>query len=46
MEALEKAEKNQFFPHPFLGNLNKKQTIHFLSIHTLHHLKIINDILV
>ncbi len=42
---LKNATANQFFTHPFLGNLNKKQTIRFLEIHTKHHLKIINDIL-
>ena len=34
----------QYFLHPFLGNLNKKQTVRFLEVHTNHHLKIIKDI--
>ena len=37
--------KNQFFKHPFFKDLNVKQTEKFLTIHTKHHLKIIEDIL-
>jgi len=42
---LKDCEANQYFIHPFFGQLNKKQTIKFLEIHTEHHLKIIRDIL-
>ena len=42
---LKDCEENQYFMHPFFGQLNKKQTIQFLAIHTQHHLKIIRDIL-
>jgi hypothetical protein len=42
---LKDCEANQYFMHPFFGQLNKKQTIKFLEIHTEHHLKIIRDIL-
>ena len=35
---------NQYFMHPVFGSLNKPQTIRFLTVHTNHHLKIINDI--
>jgi len=42
---LKDCEVNQYFMHPFFGQLNKKQTIKFLEIHTEHHLKIIRDIL-
>lgn len=38
-------QKNQYFLHPIFGNLNSIQTMHFLRIHTNHHLSIINDIL-
>lgn len=37
-------QKNQFFKHPFFGDLNLKQTTKFLNVHTFHHLKIIRDL--
>jgi D-serine dehydratase len=42
---LKDCEEHQYFMHPFFGQLNKKQTIKFLAIHTQHHLKIVRDIL-
>ena len=45
LEALLKANKNQYFSHPIFGELNKKDTIRFLYVHTYHHYKIIKDIL-
>lgn len=37
--------KNSFFKHPYFGELNKKSTEWFLHLHTMHHYKIIKDIL-
>jgi hypothetical protein len=42
---LSKLEAKNHFIHPFFGMLNLKQAIRFLSIHTNHHLKIIDDII-
>jgi hypothetical protein len=44
IEALSKADKNQYFTHPIFGDLNTGQTFKFLAVHTNHHLKIIKDI--
>ncbi|SDS30585.1 hypothetical protein SAMN05216503_2633 [Polaribacter sp. KT25b] len=45
VEIIDKLDKNQFFTHPLFEQLNKKQTIKFLRLHTNHHLKIVKDIL-
>lgn len=42
---LDSFSENQFFNHPFFKDLNVKQTKKFLTIHTKHHLKIIEDIM-
>jgi len=54
-EALEKAkesvknwktlQKNSFYAHHVLLNLNKSKIKRFLKVHTNHHLKIVKDIL-
>lgn len=38
------ADPRPVFPHPFFGGLTALQGIHFLGIHTHHHLKIVADI--
>jgi hypothetical protein len=45
LKLLEELHNNAFFPHPYFGNLNLKETKKFLSLHNHHHSKIINDIL-
>jgi hypothetical protein len=45
LESFNDLEKNSFFIHPLFKQLNKKQTIKFLKLHTNHHFKIIKDIL-
>lgn len=44
LQKLEQALPNQFMPHPIFGILNKQQTITMISLHTLHHIRIIKDI--
>ena len=45
VQKLKQADKNQYFLHPFFGNLNKKNTFIMLDIHTRHHLAIVKDII-
>jgi len=41
---LESLPANSYFIHPIFGNLNLRQTIWFLRLHTKHHLTIIEEI--
>ncbi|WP_264564585.1 DUF1569 domain-containing protein [Flavobacterium sp. N3904] len=45
LDKLSTLPANSYFEHPFMGNLNLKQTIKFVKIHTHHHNKIINAII-
>lgn len=45
IQSILNVDENQFFTHPLFKQLNKKQTIKFISLHTNHHLKIVKDIL-
>ncbi len=38
-------DPNQYFAHPYFGDLKLQEVIHFMEIHTRHHLKIVQDIL-
>lgn len=44
-EAFEKLSTGKFFKHPVFGDLKRKQAQKAISIHTNHHLRIINDII-
>lgn len=39
-------DKNAYFKHPLFGNVNTPRIYRFLLMHTNHHVKIINDIMV
>ena len=45
INEIKECHKNQFFSHPIFGNLNVPNTLNFFSIHSNHHLSIIQDIL-
>lgn len=41
----EHLDANSYFTHPHMGKLNKELALNFMTIHNVHHLKIIEDIL-
>lgn len=43
--AFEKLERDKFFTHPVFGPLKHKQAGKVIAMHTVHHLRIIRDIL-
>lgn len=45
VKLISSIKENQYFTHPLFKQLNKKQTLKFLRLHTNHHLKIVKDIL-
>ncbi|MFL1010855.1 DUF1569 domain-containing protein [Flavisericum labens] len=45
IEKTKPLPKKSYFIHHVFGILTKKQTLHFLGMHTKHHLKIVKDIL-
>lgn len=45
MHVLTDLHPGNFFKHPYFGNLNVKNTIKMLKLHTRHHIDIINDII-
>lgn len=44
LETILSIPKNSYFTHPYFGDLNVKRAIYFMKIHTVHHLKIIDEI--
>jgi len=44
-ELFEQLRHDQFFTHPVFGDLQLKQARRVMTIHTQHHIKIINDII-
>ncbi|WP_397445802.1 DUF1569 domain-containing protein [Polaribacter sp. R77954] len=44
LKIIPKISDKQHFSHPLFKQLNKKQTLQFLKLHTQHHFKIIEDI--
>lgn len=45
LPVLDTLHPNNYFKHPYFGNLNVKATIKMLMLHTKHHIRIINDII-
>tara|TARA_R110002073_G_scaffold139232_2_gene289410 strand:+ start:196252 stop:196704 length:453 start_codon:yes stop_codon:yes gene_type:complete len=45
MLLIENLDAKSNFKHPYFNMLNLKQTLKFLKIHTVHHLKICRDII-
>ena len=43
--AFESVGAGHYFSHPYFGDTKKKDVIPFLVLHTVHHVKIIQDIL-
>lgn len=41
---LDTLDPNQYFPHPYFGDLKLQQATKFMEIHTRHHLKIVREI--
>lgn len=44
LNQIEKLDPSSNFKHPYFGQLDLKMSLRFLSIHTNHHLKIMQDI--
>jgi len=45
LQILESLHKNAHFEHPYFGDLNVKGSKWFVKLHTIHHLKIVREIL-
>jgi hypothetical protein len=45
LPLLDALQPNNYFKHPYFGDLNVKAAIKMLKIHTKHHIDIVNDII-
>lgn len=45
LRRMEGLSPDHYFKHPFLGDFKLKPALKFLTVHTNHHLQIINDII-
>jgi len=45
LTVLNTLQLNNYFKHPYFGQLNLKATVKMLKLHTKHHINIINDII-
>ena len=45
LDVLNTLQPNNYFTHPYFGQLNLKAAIKILNLHTKHHITIINDII-
>jgi hypothetical protein len=44
LQTLASTHQNKYFTHPIFGDLDVPKTLKFFTVHTNHHLKIIQDI--
>jgi len=44
LQTLASTHQNKYFTHPIFGDLDVRKTLKFFTVHTNHHLKIIQDI--
>ena len=44
LQVLDTLHPNNYFKHPYFGDLNVRAAIKMLKLHTKHHIGIINDI--
>ncbi len=45
LSSFEALEENNYFRHPYFKQLNKVHSKRLIEVHTMHHLKIVRDIL-
>ncbi len=45
IKLLNELDNKAHFKHPVFGRIDKAKSIRFIEVHTIHHLKIVNDII-